>query len=201
MGNCQCQSYIHETELQDEDPNESYNSDKTICYSPKAFASPVKPMVSNHIEDRIFDMTVDLEKTFEEDRDTPLDMLFHNRHTRISTADEIGASSSLIYKVSHQSRISSISKQPKDYLDQHASGNDLMNGYGMKIFEDGCKYTGSFRNDSFHGKGTLVWPNGEKFEGKWQNGYTIGNSKLILIEEDGTSIEIGQWVKGKQILN
>ena len=58
----------------------------------------------------------------------------------------------------------------------------------MKIFEDGSKYKGFFKNDSFHGKGTFILPNGDKIEGKWQNGYKIGHSMLLSIDEDGSSL-------------
>ena len=73
-------------------------------------------MISSQVDDKLFGMAMEMKKTFDDDRNTPLDMLYHSRITRISTADQ-GVSQSLIYKLSQQSRISILSKLPREFLD------------------------------------------------------------------------------------
>jgi hypothetical protein len=43
-------------------------------------------------------------------------------------------------------------------------GSEL-NGYHVKIFEDGSKYEGEWENGKKHGNGVFYWSNGNKYEG------------------------------------
>ena len=36
---------------------------------------------------------------------------------------------------------------------------------GTRLYADGNKYVGDWKNGKLHGQGTLIWLNGEKYEG------------------------------------
>lgn len=73
---------------------------------------------------------------------------------------------------------------------------DCQNGYGIYIFKDGAKYTGTFHNGRPHGKGVVQYSNGEKYEGEMQAGAFGGLGTLYMA--DGNIVN-GYWQKGVYI--
>ena len=70
---------------------------------------------------------------------------------------------------------------------------DCQNGYGIYIFKDGAKYTGTFRSGRPHGKGVVSYSNGEKYEGEMHEGAFAGMGTLYMA--DGNKVT-GYWEKG-----
>jgi hypothetical protein len=52
---------------------------------------------------------------------------------------------------------------------------NCMDGSGTKVWSDGKKYAGSWKNGKRHGKGTMTHPDGNEQKGNWKNGKFIGN--------------------------
>src|SRR5579871_3372914 len=48
-------------------------------------------------------------------------------------------------------------------------------GLGVKIFSNGCQYTGNFYNNFMHGTGVYSCPDGNKYDGDWKDGLQHGN--------------------------
>lgn len=44
------------------------------------------------------------------------------------------------------------------------------NGRGTMVYQNGNRYTGTFRNCKPHGTGVMVYKNGVRLEGKWSWG-------------------------------
>ena len=47
--------------------------------------------------------------------------------------------------------------------------DNLSNGYGREIYENGAFYTGYFQKSMKHGAGTIVCEDGKVLEGAWEN--------------------------------
>lgn len=75
---------------------------------------------------------------------------------------------------------------------------DCQNGYGIYIFKDGARYTGTFRLGRPHGKGVVTYSNGEKYEGEMSDGAFAGLGTLYMA--DGNKVS-GYWEKGVYIGN
>jgi len=45
-----------------------------------------------------------------------------------------------------------------------------MNGYGVYTWDNGMKYSGTYREDIKHGFGIFEWPDGKKYTGEWSEG-------------------------------
>lgn len=73
---------------------------------------------------------------------------------------------------------------------------DCQNGYGIYIFKDGAKYTGTFKHGRPHGKGVVQYANGEKYEGEMNAGAFGGIGTLYMT--DGNKVA-GYWEKGVYI--
>ena len=69
--------------------------------------------------------------------------------------------------------------------------NNLKEGYGKYIYEDGNYYIGEWKNDLKHGKGIIYYKNNEiKYEGNFYEDKFEGYGKYIY--EDG-KYYIGEW--------
>ncbi len=71
----------------------------------------------------------------------------------------------------------------------------VINGKGVSVWENGCKYEGNFTNGKRNGKGIFIWNNGETYEGDFVNGRQQGKGKYIWSK--GDSYE-GDFVNGRQ---
>ena len=71
---------------------------------------------------------------------------------------------------------------------------DCANGHGTRIFEDGDKYVGEFKNGTFHGKGTYTWTNGYKYVGEFEWSYRSGQGTMT--HPDGSTY-VGGWKVNK----
>lgn len=57
--------------------------------------------------------------------------------------------------------------------------NNLKNGYGKLIYQDGVYYEGNFKNDCINGKGTLFYgQNRPAYAGDWCNNKFNGKGSL-----------------------
>lgn len=70
---------------------------------------------------------------------------------------------------------------------------DCRDGYGIYIFKDGARYTGTFRSGRPDGKGIVTYTNGEKYEGEMKEGAFAGTGTLYMA--DGNKVS-GYWEKG-----
>merc|ERR1712039_1014540 len=50
--------------------------------------------------------------------------------------------------------------------------DDLQHGYGVEVWEEGCRYEGDFRLGQKDGLGIYTWTDGSSYEGSWR-GNTI----------------------------
>jgi hypothetical protein len=73
--------------------------------------------------------------------------------------------------------------------------NKKMHGHGIYIFVNGNKYVGGFINGLRHGHGTLTSPDGCKYVGSFKNGKRHGKGTLTF--PSGNEY-IGQWKDGKR---
>lgn len=62
--------------------------------------------------------------------------------------------------------------------------NNMLNGKGIEIKEDGSKFEGYFKNDKKYGKGTMTFPDGSKWDGYFVNGNMDGTGKYIDIHNN-----------------
>ena len=69
----------------------------------------------------------------------------------------------------------------------------LRYGNGTKIWKDGRKYSGEFKNDKPNGKGTFNYTDGSTYIGEWRDGKRHGQGTLTYA--DGR-VYIGQFVDG-----
>ena len=67
-------------------------------------------------------------------------------------------------------------------------------GYGVRVFSDGCTYTGNFFNNRRHGQGVFVCPSFE-YRGNWKDDLQDGWG--VFSASDGFRYE-GQWREGKK---
>ena len=74
------------------------------------------------------------------------------------------------------------------------SSGDCENGQGVYIFANSsATYTGSFKNNLPNGYGVCVYNNGEKYVGLWRSGSFEGEGTLTL--NNGTRVS-GMWKEG-----
>lgn len=65
-------------------------------------------------------------------------------------------------------------------MDSHAgpkgkcTEGDCRNGVGTKLWPDGKKYQGHWKNGKRHGSGTMTLPSGKVKRGQWRNGRFTG---------------------------
>ncbi|MBR5399969.1 MAG: hypothetical protein IK103_09295, partial [Bacteroidales bacterium] len=70
--------------------------------------------------------------------------------------------------------------------------NNLKNGMGTYIYEDGGKYVGEWKDDYVSGKGVFYYANKDRFEGEFKDGLRDGFG--IYYYADGNRYE-GEWSK------
>ncbi|KAL9641976.1 hypothetical protein ABK040_004033 [Willaertia magna] len=61
---------------------------------------------------------------------------------------------------------------------------DLKEGFGVEIFDNGMRYYGAYKNGEFHGLGTLQYNDGTFFHGEFKKGIKKGKGKLFLPNGD-----------------
>ena len=69
-----------------------------------------------------------------------------------------------------------------------------MHGQGIKIFQNGNYYEGTFVEGQMHGKGRFKWINGDEYIGEYKNNNKNGKGRFI--KKDGPIFE-GSFVDGK----
>ena len=72
---------------------------------------------------------------------------------------------------------------PAAVLGQCLQG-DCENGYGSYLFEDGRKYTGSWKQGELHGQGTMEFIDGNSYVGQWENNQPNGRGRLTYTATD-----------------
>ena len=69
------------------------------------------------------------------------------------------------------------------FLNADSCDGDCKDGKGIKLFSNGNRYEGNFKNGKFDGEGSLESPKGYKYSGQFKegnkNGFGIWNSGLI----------------------
>lgn len=71
--------------------------------------------------------------------------------------------------------------------------NGAMDGTGTMTWANGKRYSGSWKKGLFHGWGTLNWPSGEWYEGFFADGTMEGTGTMKWSNGDRYT---GQWEKG-----
>lgn len=61
---------------------------------------------------------------------------------------------------------------------------DCVNGQGTKVYKNGDRYQGLFKNGKRNGKGKFIWASGTLFDGTWVDNKREGDGQEIL--PDGT---------------
>jgi len=74
------------------------------------------------------------------------------------------------------------------------SGN-CKNGIGVRVFRDGTKYEGAFRNRKPHGYGKFSTPTKHYYDGLWRNGKKHGRGKYVY---PGGAVYSGEFVENKK---
>lgn len=62
---------------------------------------------------------------------------------------------------------------------EQSDSEKKIHGNYTKIYENGDKYSGNFKNGLRHGKGTYIHADGEKYVGDWEYGNRTGFGELI----------------------
>ena len=61
--------------------------------------------------------------------------------------------------------------------------NDLQDGYGIEVWEDGSKYEGFFKAGIKTGQGRYFWADNNSYTGTWRNnkinGYVMKDCKFV----------------------
>eukprot|EP00347_Sterkiella_histriomuscorum_P005184 403357574 len=73
--------------------------------------------------------------------------------------------------------------------------NDIFNGYGVQIWNDGDMFCGEFKNAHRHGQGTFYWNDGEVYEGQWMNHKQHGKGVWKYVSGNTAK---GTWKDGFQ---
>jgi hypothetical protein len=73
------------------------------------------------------------------------------------------------------------------------SGN-CTEGRGVKSYQDGSRYEGTFKDHQPHGEGIFRYPNGDKYEGHFRQGMPHGKGTMHYA--DG-QIQQGHWIDGE----
>ena len=61
---------------------------------------------------------------------------------------------------------------------------NCVNGKGTKIWPNGDKYNGNWKNEKPHGLGTFIWVNGTKYIGDWEFGIQNGQGTVTWANGD-----------------
>ena len=61
---------------------------------------------------------------------------------------------------------------------------NCVNGKGTKIWPNGDKYNGNWKNEKPHGLGTFIWVNGTKYIGDWEFGIQNGQGTVTWTNGD-----------------
>lgn len=72
--------------------------------------------------------------------------------------------------------------------------DNKQNGQGIYTWPDGSKYVGQFKNGKMECQGTYTWSDGTKYIGQWKNGKIDGQGTYTW--SDGNK-HVGQWKEGK----
>lgn len=86
-----------------------------------------------------------------------------------------------------------VNSSPRAPIDKGCIQGDCQSGFGIYIFNDGAKYTGSFKKGLPEGRGTVVYKNGERYEGFMQGGAFQGHGTYFM--PNGTKMT-GNWNNG-----
>jgi hypothetical protein len=84
-------------------------------------------------------------------------------------------------------------KYNNGFYDGDVVGNDIKQGYGKYLWNDGSRYEGQWHNDKRNGNGKFIWPNGDLYEGDFFNGMQHGNGRIVY--KNGKSFS-GSFVNG-----
>jgi len=68
--------------------------------------------------------------------------------------------------------------------------NDVPNGHGEKVWPDGEKYVGQWKDNNFNGQGVYHYADGSVYKGNWKDSIRNGYGKYTC--EDGSIYE-GEW--------
>jgi hypothetical protein len=100
-------------------------------------------------------------------------------------------------KIKHTRKNRAGDKINGDY-EGEVNNQDLPNGKGKCIFEDGLLYEGSWVNGKREGKGKMTFPNHDYYEGEWKNDAPNGKGKHYLGGEhyEGDFVEGNRHGKG-----
>eukprot|EP00913_Durusdinium_trenchii_P025110 g23570.t1 len=78
-------------------------------------------------------------------------------------------------------------------------------GYNYKVFPDGSRYEGQWKDGLKHGKGRFTYPDGDVYDGVWQDGkahghgtYTSKQSKYV--GDWQSDLKHGQAVEERDLL-
>ena len=77
---------------------------------------------------------------------------------------------------------------------------DCENGQGTKIFSDGMKYVGEWKDGKAHGQGIQTWDDSEsKYVGEWKDGKHHGKGHFIYAPYSYLKDEyVGEFKNGKR---
>ncbi|WP_224483469.1 tetratricopeptide repeat protein [Robertkochia aurantiaca] len=94
-------------------------------------------------------------------------------------------------------------------------------GYGEKVYKDGDRFEGYWKNGQKHGKGTYFWKDGRKLIGFWKDGSKEGFGKFYSVngnvtegefrndkwnglgtyyDSSGNVIFAGEWFNGERVV-
>ena len=76
----------------------------------------------------------------------------------------------------HGQGVKTYAEQEMRYIGSFA--NDLREGKGKIVWENGNRFEGAFKDDKIEGPGTYFWADGDMFKGTWVAGKEEGVGKL-----------------------
>lgn len=50
----------------------------------------------------------------------------------------------------------------------------LRHGSGYRVYANGARYVGQWKDDLQNGVGTMIWPSGDVYRGDWKDGSMSG---------------------------
>ena len=76
---------------------------------------------------------------------------------------------------------------------------DCKNGQGTKIYDDGDRYVGEWKNSKTYGQGTYTYVNGDKYVGEWKNNKQHGQGTYTWASgEFAGNKHVGEFKNGKE---
>jgi hypothetical protein len=75
------------------------------------------------------------------------------------------------------------------YISAQCLEGNCKTGNGVYKYQNGAKYSGSFKNSQPNGEGTLLYSNGDKYEGHWENSMRHGFGTMYF--------QSGDWYEGE----